>query len=662
MAIDGVDPLLPLIMGVSAEHGGQVGGILDDAVKGQVDGVLSSYTGFFDVFSEMIQNALDATQKRARSGDEFQPRIWIEIDIGKGIVRVVDNGTGMAENEFLLCFCPYVSFKRGEDLRGKKGVGATFLAYGYNYIHLQSKVGESRLSAVLRQGRQWVEDRTNRLHRPKFEETTYAVPELTEETAGTVFEVRLSGAGGEKPKDLGWHGATTAAQWFDILRLVTPLGGVYIDTESYKPEVHVRVLNRAGLETTHSSTNVEYFYPHEIPTLKAVDLGEIRTAIKGIEGDPQTILTRLPDKYKRLECVYEVWTHEEILSANGVLKLSLSDDQRILIERHQIGMYAAHVDSVKTFDAFNDSLGLRKNSQVMRGGLQLAAAHMPQGDLLVIPLNRFIGYQRNTHVVVHFSNGSPDLGRKVFQPELRTLAEALAVSATNLFIGYRWLMKPDTGSTRELVPSRELHRWRRSQEDWRDQNPFAAEVVSPTIGYLSKPREEQDVVALFHELIGAGVIRGLRFYGSTFNDTYDALVELVYTDADRDLFDASENPLGVRKDLPLPYESEPKVLEYKFDLDSLIRDFDAGVKFPEHVDLVVCWQATGTFKRKLMLQSLLLGDAGDSRVYFGATHKAYMQGEFARSVFEVIILEDLYNFLLDPEAENARQRTRYELD
>ena len=37
---------------------------------------------------------------------------------------------------------PNVSFKTGTDLRGHKGVGATFLAYGYSSFSVQTKQGD----------------------------------------------------------------------------------------------------------------------------------------------------------------------------------------------------------------------------------------------------------------------------------------------------------------------------------------------------------------------------------------------------------------------------------------------------------------------------------------------------------------------------------------
>jgi hypothetical protein len=101
------------------------------------------------------------------------------------------------------------------------------------------------------------------------------------------------------------------------------------------------------------------------------------------------------------------------------------------------------------------------------------------------------------------------------------------------------------------------------------------------------------------------------------------------------------------------------VLEYKYDFDALLRDFEKSIKFPEHINLVVCWAAGGAYRKLLTLKSLLIDDGGTSRVIFGSTHSAYLVGQYAKPVFEVVILEDLYRFLLNPIEEAARQRLKY---
>lgn len=231
-SLDGFDPLAA----DDSPLGSSMVSVLEEASKRIVYNILKCYTGYYDVFSESLQNALDAVQLRQRREDSgYVPKIWITIDIPGSLVRVVDNGVGMNEREFKYCLRPSVSFKKQTDLRGHKGVGATFLAYGFSFIKLQSKQSGITLAALLRQGRQWADDSSATIPRPKFEATNFDVPELTAEASGTCVEILVGQADGERPKDLSWLGAQTAEQWYTVLRIKTPLGGVYLSTAKFAP-------------------------------------------------------------------------------------------------------------------------------------------------------------------------------------------------------------------------------------------------------------------------------------------------------------------------------------------------------------------------------------------------------------------------------------------
>ena len=61
-----------------------------------------------------------------------------------------------------------VSFKKRREGRGNKGVGATFLAYNYDNVKIQTKRDGSEFCVVLGQGRNWADDTTGSVPRPTF--------------------------------------------------------------------------------------------------------------------------------------------------------------------------------------------------------------------------------------------------------------------------------------------------------------------------------------------------------------------------------------------------------------------------------------------------------------------------------------------------------------
>lgn len=150
ISLDGFDPLSE-----GAGTGSEERTLFEEATKRIVSNILKSYTGYFDVFSEIFQNSLDAIDARIKRGDHFQPRLVVYVDIADGRVRVVDNGIGMDERELRYCFRPSVSFKVRKEARGHKGVGATFLAYGFTNIQVFTLKNEIELAVQLPGGRDW---------------------------------------------------------------------------------------------------------------------------------------------------------------------------------------------------------------------------------------------------------------------------------------------------------------------------------------------------------------------------------------------------------------------------------------------------------------------------------------------------------------------------
>lgn len=640
----------------SLELPGADNAIFQEATRRVVENILKSYTGYFDAFSEMLQNALDAIDaKRRVEGGAYHPSLWIDIDIRGKRLRVTDNGIGMDRSQFLYCFRPNVSFKSRRESRGHKGVGATFLAYGYSVVTLQSKRDGESLAARLRNGRQWADDVGSHYDRPKLEKIQFSIPELESSASGTSIEIVIGD--GQRPS-LSWLNASRADQWSQVLRARTPLGGVYLKSPEKvtKTKVIIRVTDAAGNCTKEEIENPEYIYPHEIGFLQRVEsIRSIQSALAKLKGDPQEQMRVIPENFKRLDASWEIWDKEDLLNEDNPFAKDLDTSQRELIERHNVVVYACFVSTAKSWTKWRDEyLQINNVADIMKGGLIIASDHMVQGDRLVIPLTSAIGYQANTHIIVHFSDGNPDMGRKAFQPELKVLAEELSKRVVDIFKRYISLMREDAGNPIQSA-SRELQQWLVTQEAWRSQNPLEYKIGDRSLAFLSAPQSEQDVIALFHELIGMGLIRGYGIYATSENLRYDSLILTDYPDQTYS-FDIKSNRLGVA----LPHinngESGAMILEYKYSMDGLIADFDKEEKYPRDIGLCVCWELGSSYAEHYSIESLLIGSNGGDRVFYGSTHKIYKE---RTPEFEVICLHDLMKFLLKPEDEEARQKALY---
>jgi len=106
------------------------------------------------------------------------------------------------------------------------------------------------------------------------------------------------------------------------------------------------------------------------------------------------------------------WTSAEILAGTSPLNPVLDANEKDVMQELAPRVYVFMCYTTDLWDDYNDNiLKLRKGSRILRGGLQQATKHMPQGHPIPIPLTNNIGFQQITHVVVHFQNAEPGIFR-----------------------------------------------------------------------------------------------------------------------------------------------------------------------------------------------------------------------------------------------------------
>lgn len=650
-SLQGYDPLGD----IGAER--SVDQIVIEAQKRDIVNILRSYTGTLDVLNEAIQNALDAVELKSRAEASYTPRITIEIDTEKSHIRIIDNGIGMTSEQIKYFLRPSYSFKVDQRLRGHKGVGATFLAYGYTAFVVQTRHADGEVAVSLSGGRQWAESTTNNIPRPTFSELKFCVPELNGEDSGTSVEISIGQHRDERP-NLSWLNITDPEVWLKVLRIRTPLGGVYIKSGGIKPNYRIVVIGALGRKEVESSADdAEFMYPHYFRACQRnADVNDISKKVTEMSLTKAQMASKLPANLRNLDCIWNVWGKDEILSQEGAFFDDLSDEQRALIVRHDVHIYGCFVRSRTVWETFQkDETGIRTQFRVIQGGLQLASDHMIQGELFTIPLTTAAGYQANAFIIVHFTNGNPDMGRKVFQPELKELADVLSRRVVSELRKYQSLLKPDSGSS-PSSPSKELDEWRDDQRDWAKINPLHLRIDGKAVALMSLPREEQDVIALFHELVGMGFIKGLFFYGTGYNSRYDGL--FFYKYSDDHVFDSKKCFFGVDPS-HANRESGALVLEYKYSMDGLIRDFDKEEKSVREINFLVCWDIGSEYRRGFEVASLLVGQEGGTRDYFGSTHSVFMGSGRSMKIMEVVCLKDLIEYHQDPVALIAAHQAAF---
>jgi hypothetical protein len=96
-------------------------------------------------------------------------------------------------------------------------------------------------------------------------------------------------------------------------------------------------------------------------------------------------------------------------------------------------------------------------------------------------------YQANSFIIVHFTNGNPDMGRKVFQPELKEIADVLSRRVVSELRRYQALLKPDTGSNFTST-SKELDDWKDEQKEWFKTNQIRLVIEGKELALMGSSK------------------------------------------------------------------------------------------------------------------------------------------------------------------------------
>ncbi|NVO22636.1 ATP-binding protein [Donghicola mangrovi] len=631
--------------------------VLASAKKREIKNILKSYVSNYDPFSELIQNAMDAVEKRFSGSDPSSAHIKVRIDLKENSVEVADNGCGFEEAEFRSFLAPSISFKSGGETRGNKGVGVTYIAYGFNQLIIRTKNSRFSYQGVMRRGREWIEDHSGTVSRPLVEQEKGKSDLFEALDQGTSFKIFFSGEH-VRPSNLRWYQAKTAEQWLYMLLVKTPLGAINLpDCSASEIKFDLEVVDENGSITLIENRNPQYKYPH-LEIKASQRLREIK-AVQQKALDAGKDVSRAIDKFRKSNGIWEAYALADIEAI-----ANFNESELELATRHKMSAYGYFVYSTEVWDQVNDKKAkLRKGLRILRGGLQISSNRMPQGELITIPLTKSIGHQNQCHVVVHYDGAEPDLGRKGFQPELKELAEKVAVRIVRQLSARRDdILKSDSGAQADIDKEIKVHDWLKNMEQHEADHPLVLnneKFFLPTrkISVMSVPQTEQDVIVLFNQLIAGGVIRGLKLLHTSQSAQYDGVFRYAAEDPlDSYAYHEDENPLGVfEEQLTKTYKTPPKVLEYKFCLDGLIREFESGDKHENDVDLAIFWDMGSEYEKEYTVLSYLDEQRTHHRTHHGLTHRL----SSAHSYFDVICLRELFDLLNDPDNAREYQEKKY---
>lgn len=391
--------------------------------------------------------------------------------------------------------------------------------------------------------------------------------------------IRVQCGSGTHPAELRRYG-TEIESWIGNLRSETAIGMIPDVVEpGFVPDVKLRLIDADG-EEREEQVECRYLFPHE--------MGEPRDFLDMARHERSA---RLPDpdpRDRNKTGIYRTYTDKEIREKFEIQESLFSGNKALWL-------YVFRAYSAKFFRDFDaQSVGRR-----LRPGVRLAADSMPIGAISGISsLGRYTYSQNRVHVLLHVDGAEPDIGRKGFSEEVEDLGQSLAKQLVEgelqNWIGF---LRSEQGERKSEAA---LEDWKFESRKHEDECPLPP-WPEASLSITSVPEREQDVIALFHELLGAGALLGYNVLSTSQHAKYDSLmkIQLRREEIEKATFRRGACEWGVvaHRAETLTDNGIIELIEYKMSLLSLISDFRSGSKSFSHLRLVIAWSAGPDFEK-----------------------------------------------------------------
>jgi hypothetical protein len=588
-----------------------------------IQDIFAIYHHKWDVLGELIQNAVDSVLKRKEEGErDYHPAIDITYNSRIREITINDNGNGITPKEMRKIVAPHVSLKsKNAAFRGEFGVGLTLVAFSSNDFIIESLSDSSKSALIVKNGYSWAMDNTSK------------------ETIDIIFNSEKSDDENNycnvifKPVRFPEY---DCAQLDYIIRRYTAIGDFW---SCYKKEegpidVSLTYIDEQGEPTRHKIEN-KFWHPGDY--LKLIDVETVDYKI--VENEIK----------KGKEYALPNWVGFGLI------------DKDLIIKRTKEFTYYALFCRAPYYNKLGEIIGLTKipdddeldadyqesGGEFLNSGIFVSKKGMPLGVVVDHPRTAQAGYWRNMFLMLNCDNISTEPGRKKLHVDDEQLVRDVAKEVFYKMMKYSHYIIPRDPDEEFDSLLRDVDKNIEEIKKWKNEHQ-----ISNFDGKLSiniEPVNEQTVIALFHELIGAKIILGYHALKLASTDTYDGIYnyeiskEHIGKEAWQDWL--RQIPARERKEIEEKniFSLNFIIIEYKLHLHDIIQDFLKKTKYHPHIKLIVAWDADEV---KIRNKGWLLEPLSkQKRKFFGAHWRLRPSSEGqSRGIIatDVILLKDCF--------------------
>lgn len=560
--------------------------------------ILDSYSHTWDILAETLQNSVDAIEQNIKANPSATALIQLIFNANLRSIEVSDTGIGMSPEQVMSVLAPHQGLKRGKGLRGEKGVGLSFILFMTNRFRIETCDGEQTIYLEIHRANDWGNG--------------------TESQPLKFVNVRITG-----PQT--FQGSATYTRiWAEQIPVAKDSSEDIF--EYTKPRLTYVLRTKTAIGNTHPLFNRGEHPPIDINVqLRYVD----NTGIQGeFEDIPYSYAA--PDSLLKSKDVLE-WDDfkERLVQGKNIQSKGFIHVGTETSESGRAVKWYMFIASRLTFDEISIVHNLQTSeTKDVDGGIYISTRGMPTGIRLTPPRSQQASYWPQFFILLEYDDLRLDMGRKsVVGGRVVQMLTKVTASIFNQHVNAVPKLSskgsdPFDGLETDV-----------SIEKIKTEVSSTPDLGLSRIPYLKTPVEEQGVIAIFHELVGAGLLKGYRTHRSFYNNRYD-----IYINYKPDFSVISAN---VKRKIP-EGRSYNIFAEFKFEAgQSLLEDFDVR-KRPRDFRLLICWALNeSVFKdNQIEVQEVELTEA----VFHGTTHKLIFPNSYgfgAENTLHVIVLKDL---------------------
>lgn len=592
-----------------------------------IGSILSSYSQPWDLMAELIQNSIDAIRRwdhqYSSSYVNHKHRIEIIIDSDNKSISLSDTGIGFDVTNIgtLLSLSGTDKTKRRGEI-GEKGVGLKFAIFSSDSFILDTTSYNGHIKGTMDHSISWLCNEEE-LNTPLFKIIEYNDDEYDPLKTGT--SITLNNISRYEPftqsrdqlfytsSDCIFNWSTALIEY--VLRTKTAIGSTKIPFKKDSLNIDIILTHITNNDKIIKNIDYGYYIPEKVDNRQVMNFDYIQDNA-GTWNDKKKI-----SKLKGRRILF-CYTDNIIVSGKPVEIRGLA---------YWVPKPSTWEDIQRSIDPIaGGSEDQTLNRLLPNSGIYISIKGMPTGVTINAPDK--IGnavWLKNVLFVIDVDHIDFDIGRKYIpgrsQPPLKDFVKKMF----NKLISYGKY----TTEGKAIVHGPTIKR----------ETEFEIIKTYPNLNfdgiqYLKDPqKQEAAVVAIFHELLGAGYIKGYRGMQWSYQDTYDFYG---YYDIPLSTDIVGLNTFNLYDGkFPNNRLVIPIIIEFKYAAEEVISNVINEEKSYSDIDLIVCW--TINITKFIEIGFTVNQIEEDDVLYHRSQLEIQATAEYGGKSISVIVLKDL---------------------